>query len=88
MINLNDNSARTINVLGEEELTQVVGGCHRGYRRDWGYGHCGSRRDYDKRDGGGRRHGSDERGSRESNDSNVDVSNDINIDITVNQIVG
>ena len=48
MINHNDNSASSINVLAEGELDQVVGGCGRGHRRGGGYGGWGSRHGYDK----------------------------------------
>jgi hypothetical protein len=102
MINHNDNSASSVNVLAEGELDQVVGGCGRGHRRGWGYGGWGSRHGYDK----GRHEGSYEKDNYDSDsyedsyepsygggygDSGGDVvvnNQNINLAININQVAG
>jgi hypothetical protein len=94
MIKLNETNSAIINVLGEDELTQVVGGnCHR--RRGGGYGrHCGGgwrRRERDSYCGGYEKSYDDYEGSdsSDSSDSYEDESSSNNVqiasvDVTVN----
>jgi hypothetical protein len=92
MIKLNETSSVTINVLGEEELTQVVGGsCHR--RR--GYGHCGGyrRRDRDNYGHCGGYEKSESYDSYEGGDDSSASSNnvqiaDVNVTVNIAQVQG
>ena len=93
MIKLNDTNAAataTINVLGEDELAQVVGGCSRGHRRNWGRKHCSPKRTPER--GCGRRYDDGDYGygygyGQESDSDSVEVSNQVvDIDITINQV--
>ena len=94
MIKLNDTTNANINVLGEDELTQVVGGCHRrrrhcggGYWRKRNYGHCGGYGGgYDSYEGSegydsSDSYGDDFESSDESSGNNVQVAS---VDVTIN----
>jgi hypothetical protein len=98
MIKLNDNIRASIQVLGEDQLDQVVGGCHHkgwGKRHGGGYGrghggYGGGRRDDDKSGYGG---GSYEEprddygyGSDDSSGSFKVNNQVIDLDITINQV--
>ena len=102
MIKLNETSSANVNVLGEDELTQVVGGCHR-RRGGYGYGgHCGGgwrrKRDYGHCGGGYDNYGGDYESSEsygddyESDDefsgsNNVQVA-DVDVTINIAQVQG
>jgi hypothetical protein len=93
MIKLNDINSANINVLGEDELTQVVGGsCHRrrgGYRRHCGGGwrkrerdsYCGGyEQSYDDYEGSDSSE-SDYDSGQEFSGNNVQVAS---VDVTIN----
>jgi hypothetical protein len=96
MIKLNETDSANINVLGEDELTQVVGGsCHRrrgGYRHCGGgrkrdredYGHCGG---YDKYESYDSYDSSDDSSSSDSSSGNVQIAN-VNVTVNIAQVQG
>ena len=98
MIKLNDTqAASTITLIAEGELDTVVGGCH-GRGRGWGHGY-GKKRGYDRGydKGYGHDKGGYEASSYEpSDDSSYGDSGDsvqvndqnIELNITINQVAG
>jgi hypothetical protein len=96
MIKLNDSNIESIQVLGEDELSQVVGGygrCHRKGWGGWGKKHCGGygggRKDYDKGGYGGDEYEEprdEEYGSDDSSGSFKVNNQVIDLDITINQV--
>jgi hypothetical protein len=91
MIKLNDTTAASINVLADGELETVVGGCH---GRGWGWKRYGKKHGYgDSYDKGYDKGGyeADSYEPEDSSDSSGDVVvNDQNIElnITINQVAG
>ena len=95
MIKHNDTLAASINILADGELDEVVGGCH-----GWGWGKkhgYGKKRGYDK--GYDKGYGYDEGGydsssyepeeSYDDSSDSVQVNNqNIELNITINQVAG
>jgi hypothetical protein len=99
MIKLNDTNAN-IDVLGEDELNQVVGGCHRRRRHCGGGGywrkrrnHCGGYGGYDRSESygedyeGSDSYGEDYESDDEFSGDNVQVA-DVNVTINIAQVQG